>query len=221
MALDYTIRAGKKQVDPFFMYPLPGMDYTQFLIDWVRRRYGLRLRTYPHYSTICNLNDGIFRPHLPDPPDKITFNEILNVVRVDTGLDYVMYGIRRSDSMGRRLMIDKWSDDAFDTKSRLFNPIYDWTNSQVFNYMTRYRLPLLGPTEHQINGIGLEPFGLEWLRAHWPRDYQRILKVFPHAAAHADRAEEIRRETAVKRQDRLAKVRLRRSGQAADQGSAV
>ena len=88
-------------------------------------------------------------------------------------------------------------------------------------------IPIPGTDGKRSSGISLTPESMEWLRAEWPDDYKRILKVFPYAKAQADRAAILRAARAASvadaraRKNSISKIRLSGDFAEHDQGSAL
>jgi 3'-phosphoadenosine 5'-phosphosulfate sulfotransferase (PAPS reductase)/FAD synthetase len=191
--LDLAVNSGRR-VEAFFMYFLAGMDYTAHWVKFAEHRWGIRVHTFLHWNTIQWLRSGLFR-HEPLQIRKLTVRHIEDAARAASGIEWIGYGYKSRDSLHRRGMINAWPGGICPVSARgkIFAPLKDWSDNDVRAYLDRNRLPQpITDGTKRNSGIGLGPFSLEWLRAEWPDDYQRILKVFPYACAHADRAPRIR-----------------------------
>jgi hypothetical protein len=212
--LDLAVASGKR-VEAFFMFFIPGMDYTAHWTDLARRRYGIVVREYLHFGSIGMLRNGVFRSYPIDAP-AVSITDIEAKARQDSGIEWIGYGYKSVDSLERRGMIHSWPGGiCHDARGKIFAPLKDWKNRDVFAYLTRRKLPIpRGDGSTRDFGIDAMPATLAWLREHWPDDYKRILKVFPFAAAQADRAEPLRlAKEATRKQRRVEQQQQRKQRQ--------
>lgn len=195
--LDICCRAGKC-IEAFFMYFIPGMDYSDFWCRYAEQRWAIPVRRYQHWNTSYYLRHGLFREPVKAP--KVTILDIEAAVREDSGLEWIGYGYKSIDSLQRRGMMNKWVD-GINPVRKIFTPIKTWNNTDVRSYLSRRRIDIpVQINAKRSSGMDLSPQCMEWMRREWPDDYRRVLKIFPHAEAQADRAAYIRE------QDALSKV---------------
>ena len=202
--LDLCCRAGKR-VEAYFMYFLPGMDYTEHWCSYAEQRFGVKVHRVQHFITSYYLARGVFRDFVEDCP-VIKHNDVERMVRERTGIEWVGYGYKLSDGPSRRAYLTFMSDWGVRVdpetrklvysehagrceKLKRFSPIMAWKDRDVMAYLTRRRIEIPGMSNRKVNGIALLPDVLAQIRDMWPDDYRRILGVFPYAAAQADRAE--------------------------------
>lgn len=191
------------------MYFLPGLDYTAHWTDFARKRWGITVREYPHWNLSYFLRVGVFRLS-PDPRcEKLSITDIEAKAREDSGLEWIGYGYKKIDSLQRRGFLSKSWPDGINPERKCFTPIAEWNNTVVKQYLARRRIPIPGIDGKRSGGIDLSPACLAWLRAEWPDDLRRILKVFPLAARQADRAPQIE---ANEKTERAARKLTRRAG---------
>ena len=199
--LDLCVRAGK-DVEAFFMFFLPGMDYTAFWCDYAERRFDIKVHQVQHWNTSYYLRRAVFCEGRPDCPE-VGHNDVEAAVRLRTGINWVGYGYKLVDSPSRRsymTFMSAWCScgekppkcqcrprDGICSKLQRFSPIMNWTDRDVFAYLSRRRIQI-PDASRKVNGIDLLPSTLAQMREQWPADYQRILRVFPYAEGQADRA---------------------------------
>ncbi len=185
-ALDLCVRAGKA-VDAFFMYFIPGLDYTEHWCSWAERQWGIAVHRVQHWATSYYLRNGVFM--LTDPiGSKVGILDVEAYVRERTGIEWIGYGYKSIDSLQRRGMMNKW-DGGLNHKRKIFTPIKDWNDTDVRAYLSARRLPNGSLAGRRSTGISLTAESLRYMRDEWPADYRRILKVFPLAAAQIERSE--------------------------------
>lgn len=184
--MELVSRAGKR-IEPYIMSFLPGLDYTAHWVDFAWKRWRVKVREYPHPGTIEYLRSGTMARQAYDIP-VLKHTDVEMVVRQETGLRWLVYGYKRSDSIERNAMMASWPNGV-DHRRKIVAPIHRWTQRQVRAYLTVVGIPYEEPYEkRKSNGVGLAPDDMRWIKSDWPGDYRRILKVFPNAAAQIDRA---------------------------------
>jgi 3'-phosphoadenosine 5'-phosphosulfate sulfotransferase (PAPS reductase)/FAD synthetase len=213
--MDLCVRAGRR-VEAFFMYFLPGLDYTRHWVEFAQRRWSVTVREYQHWGITYYLRRGVFRAAPDDDCPKLTILDIERAARQDSGIEWIGYGYKKIDSLQRRGFLTHDWPGGINEKRKCFAPLAEWNNTEVKAYLSRRGIPCPGIDGKRSTGISLTPECLEWLRDEWPDDYRRILKVFPYASGQADRAAEIRAE----RERRKASARAARAA-LADQPGAV
>jgi 3'-phosphoadenosine 5'-phosphosulfate sulfotransferase (PAPS reductase)/FAD synthetase len=197
---------GAARVEAFFMYFLPGLDYSRVVCDYAAERWGVRVRQRQHWLLAELLRDGVFCQERPDCP-RVGITDVEAAIRLETGKRWIAIGYKKVDSLERRgMLMADWPDGINPTRGA-FAPIAEWTSADVRAYLRRQRIVLPGASStFQQFGVTLAPDALHWLRQWFPQDYERVLKVFPYAAAQADRHEQFRRAA----QDQRAALRARR-----------
>lgn len=217
--LDLCLRAGKR-VEAFFMYFLPDMDYTEHWCSYAERRFRVKVHRLQHPMLSYYLRRGVFGGAVEDCP-AVAFNDVEALARERSGMEWVGYGYKMADSPSRRSYLTFMADwgvriDPVTRKPvyapyagqceqlKRFTPILDWSDREVKAYLSRRNIMLPGMSDRKVNGIALIPSVLAQLREMWPEDYRRILRVFPEAAAQADRVDLVKSQRQTARAVRAA-----------------
>jgi len=217
--LDLCVRSGR-QVEAFLMYFVPGMDYTQYWVDYAWKRWRVKVRLYQHFTISYFLRRGVFRS-APDPSfPSSKIEDVIAKAREDSGIEWVGFGYKLIDSLQRRGWWKRFAETGCDESTHRFAPLLHWNNTEVKAYLSRRGIPCPGIDGKRSTGIALTPDCLEWLRDEWPEDYKRVLRIFPFAEAQADRAPGIREHKARERAERQASARAARLAKS-DQSGAV
>jgi phosphoadenosine phosphosulfate reductase len=180
---------GAASVEAFFMYFVPGMDYTRVICDYAAERWGVHVQQVPHWALSELLREGHFCQERPDCP-RVKVVDVEAAVRRRTGKFWIGFGYRKGESIERRAMLTADWPGGRNPQRGGFAPIADWTTRDVRAYIRRQRIAI--PSEVLASrqfGITLAPVEMHWLRRHFPADYERVLQVFPYARAQADRHE--------------------------------
>jgi len=174
-----------KHIVCFHMYFVRGLECAEIPLRQIAARYKAELLFIPHYDLCRMLKHAVYRPHLArlDRTPKVTKGDLERLARKRSGAEWIAYGERLSDSFARRLFWRKL-DGVYEQGKRC-TLIPDWLDADVQGYMVAKKFP----TPCRFGGTGassdfaLTPDVLGWLRAHHPRDYARVLRIFPGAAA--------------------------------------
>lgn len=186
---------GSDNVVGFHLEILPHLECVESTLGMVERRYGIAIHRLAHPDASDYLRFSRFRKCSPTVEDKIQRNlrwaDIEAVMRSRTGLEWIAQGHRITDSLQRRAMIQRHR--GLMKKQRRIYPIWDWKPVDVFAYIRQKRIPVPPMFGSRIDKTsGVAPGSAEcmlYLKNHHPRDYQRIVSVFPGVETLAYRDE--------------------------------
>lgn len=105
-------------------------------------------------------------------------SDIDNAVRAKYGVEYSFLGMKKADSMNRRLMLNTYQNGISSTNK--VYPLQNWTKKDVLAYIRQKQLP--APVRYSKNASGGVGFNLDcflYLRSSYPNDLAKILKAFP------------------------------------------
>lgn len=191
VTLDLCFRNFEK-VQPFFMYYVPGMDFQEGFIRKYENKYGFNCIRIPHFEVSNFMRYGTFRNADYSVPI-VSVADAYDYLRMKTGIEWIACGERISDSIVRRAMMKK--SGSIDEKRKRFFPIIYWSKSDVMKYIKAKRLIL--PAEYQKIGHSFRSLSGEdvnMVRALYPKDYEKIIRLYPMAGAAAKRMEFCRSE---------------------------
>lgn len=164
-------------------YLVRGMRCLETPFEVVCARYKAELIYVPHWDLARLLKHAVLRPHNNRasalPHMKKADSE--NLARKRSGIEWLSYGERLSDSFARRLFWRKL-DGVYDQGKRC-TLIPEWLDADINGYMTAKKLPQpcrFGDGKRSA-GFELTQPVLTWLKQHHPQDFARVLKVFPAA----------------------------------------
>lgn len=173
------------RIEAFFMYVVEGLEFQEKYLAYLERRYHIQIQRLPHFVLSGVYKDGYYRPITTQSAKigRITLADIEFKIRQLTGLEWIATGQKKIDSLERTAMLSHCN--SIDVARKRMYPIADWNNAAVFNYLKRNNVPL--PPDYAIGGASFGGrLNAEWLRGireRFPKDYQKILEVFPHAEA--------------------------------------
>ena len=182
VTLDLCTRTFRRVVC-FFMYFVPGLAVEEAVLDIGRKRYGVEVLYYPHWSVIAALKYGTYSaPHLSKDslPGDYTLNDVYNLARADSGIQLIACGIKKADSEFRRKNMT-----AFQRKD-VMCPLRDWNKLEILSYLAMHKIPVpktsKGKTE-SATGVDLSAPALCKLHDEHPDDWRKLLAWFPYAEA--------------------------------------
>lgn len=160
-----------------FMYFVRGLEHIDRYARYVKKRYPkIEFVEVPHWTLTYILRSGMYCP--PQKNRVMKLRDVCDGVCRKYGLKYVFLGMKKADSLNRRLML-KTYEPTYENKGLVY-PLADWTQKQVLTYMKMRHLPT--PIRYSLkasSGVGFNKECFEWLRDNCPEDLEKIYKVFP------------------------------------------
>ena len=162
-----------------FMYFVPHLEHIDRWVNWVQTRYPkVEFLQVPHWNLSYILRAGLYC--VPNPKVKlIKLADVVKAVRLKTGIDIALLGMKKADGMNRRLMLKGYEGESYIHNGCAY-PLADWTQKDVLAYMKQARLP--EPIRYSLKASSGTGFNIEcflWLRENYPQDLQKIYKTFP------------------------------------------
>lgn len=160
-----------------FMYFVKGLEHIERYVGYVKSRYpNIEFVQIPHWTLTYLLRGGMYCP--PQKVRVMTLKDICEGLRRRYGIQYIFLGMKKADSLNRRLML-KGYEPSYVNNGYVY-PLADWTQKMVLTYIKQRRLPQ--PVRYGMAsscGVGFNEDCFVWLREHFPQDLERIYEVFP------------------------------------------
>lgn len=162
-----------------FMYFVPNLEHIERWRRWCLAKYPkLKIEHVPHWTLSYALRGGLYC--VANPKQKLLkLQDVVKSMRIKYGIDYVFMGMKKADSMNRRMMLMRDDVEHYEIKGMCY-PLADWTQKEVKAYMRMHNLPepvLYG--KGASNGLGFNVDCFLWMREHFPEDLERIYQTFP------------------------------------------
>lgn len=164
-----------KEVVLVFMYFVKGLDHIERYLRWAESKYkNVSVIQVPHWNLTYILRSGTFC--VPNPKVKLLkLADMDKNLKLQTGIEYSFYGMKKADSLNRRLML---KDGAF-LGDKCY-PLWNWSNKEVLAYLKAKKLPEpVRYSKKSSGGVGFNPECFLYLKEHYPKDLERILQAFP------------------------------------------
>ena len=165
-----------KEIILVFMYFVPGLDHIERYLNWAKAKYpNVKIMQVPHWNLTYILRDGLYCT--PNPKVKLLkLGDVDAAIKLKTGIEYSFFGMKKADSLNRRLMMNR---DGAIIGTKVY-PLMDWSNKDVLAYMRANKLPEPVRYSNKVSGgVGFNPECFLYLKGHYPKDLERILKAFP------------------------------------------
>lgn len=169
------------------MYLCPNLEFQEETLRWYEDRYGLEIIRLPHIDVSLFLKYGTFREMDLSVPN-VSMNDVYSHVRKRTGIHWIAAGERISDSTIRRAMIKH--SGTTDAKRGRFYPVANWSKKDILTYMKMKKLKL--PKDSRELGFSFASLSgkeLSTIKRVYPKDYEKILEMYPFAEAGVERYE--------------------------------
>lgn len=168
-----------KRVVCVFMYFVQGLEHIErFLQSSLRQYENVEVLQLPHWNLSYIHRGGMYC--IADPKQKLLkLRNVIDQAREQTGITPVFLGMKKADSMNRRLMLNTY-EAAHYTNAGMAYPLATWTQKEVLAYMKQRRLPMpVRYGKNASNGVGFNLDCFLWMENNAPRDLQRMYQAFP------------------------------------------
>lgn len=165
-----------------FMYFVKDLEHINKYIRYFEARYSnVSFIQVPHWTLSYVKRSGLFC--VPNPKQKLLkLRDIVDAQKINTGIEYCFLGMKKADSMNRRLMMMQYEKNDYINQGLAY-PLADWTQKDVLAYMRMHKLP--SPVRYSIytpsGGVGFNSDCLVWMRENYPDDLRKFLDAFPFA----------------------------------------
>lgn len=182
-----------KRIIPIYKYAIPKLEFVEDNLKYYEDFFGTHIYRFPHPTVYQMLNAGvaqtpetwrIITENRPFPSRK-DYNDSSpsKIMRELEGLPdsvYTAVGIRASDSPIRRMNVKVHG--AVVHNKQTFYPIYDWLKGRLLKEFDDAGIKL--SSDYQLWNNSFDGVSYKYLveiRKHYPRDYERIKRLFPMA----------------------------------------
>lgn len=176
-----------KRVVCVYMYLVPNLEHANVYYRYAKTRYpNIEFIQVPHYGFYSYVKCGYMGCQKNPKQRQWTLADITDKIREKTGIDWVCYGFKQSDSLNRRLMLRSYKDgkEAISWKSHKFYPLSTYKNLDMLTYIAENGLkePETYGGTSQSCGAAIDSVEyLDYLKRNYPEDLEKIFAVFPHA----------------------------------------
>ncbi|MDR0763751.1 MAG: phosphoadenosine phosphosulfate reductase family protein, partial [Bacteroidales bacterium] len=140
-----------------FMYFVKGLEHIDKYLRWAETKYpNVKIIQVPHWNLTYILKYGTFC--VPNPKVKLMkLSDVDKAIRLKTGIEYSFFGMKKADSMNRRLMMNTYENGI--SKTNKIYPLSDFSNKDIISYIAAKKLP--PPVRYSKNASGGVGFNLD------------------------------------------------------------
>ena len=171
-------------VNLVFMYFVKDLEHINKYLRLAEAKYkNVTVIQVPHWTLTHTLRNGVYC----DAQPKIKLLKLADIdeaVRLKTGVNWSVFGMKKSDSLNRNLMLKTYDMEAVNWAQGKVYPLSHWKDRDVLRYIRDKGMP--APINYEgkkkSNGVGFDLTVFLWLRTNYPEDLAKILKTFPMAS---------------------------------------
>lgn len=168
----------------FYRLDYGGLEFMAARQRQYERLWGVEVHVYPHPDYIDSLRRGVLRPWTSQAAGIASagHQEMVALVRQDSGCAWVATGERLDDSYERRL---RYRDtDGVDLEHQRLRPLLHFGKRDVLSYLTQRRIPVNRDYERLGHSFeATRPGDAAWLADTYPDDFAKLCGLFPHLPA--------------------------------------
>lgn len=171
-----------KKISLCFMYFVKGLSHCDKYLNFSKSKYSnVEILQVPHFSLTNVRREGLYCN--PEPNIKIMkLSDIDQYARQKTGSNWSFYGMKKSDGLNRRLMLNGYGEIPVNTGTQKAYPIADFKNQDVLRYIKTNKLPTpVVYGQKQSNSVGFNIECLLWMQKNEPKDLETFFQRFPKA----------------------------------------
>jgi len=182
VVLDLALKVyGKKNIVPFHMNFIPGLDIVKDLLDYPIKRFGLKEvkqifseHFFRAYKYGCYGWDQYNKEEIPI----VTRKKIFETVATETKITTMILGVKKIDSM-----IVARSIDLNRSYGGSVYPIYGWKTTEIFAYLKANQIDIPALYYKGVRGVGVDDASVLFMQNNYPQDLDRIERFFPFVRA--------------------------------------
>lgn len=182
---------------PFYLWSVPDLEFVEDNLRYYENFFGARIHRLPHPRCYRMLRQNVFQPPINNIVTQcaqlpaFTYDQQEKWFREELGLPetvYVAAGVRSADSMTRRIAINRYG--PINHAKKKFYPVWDWKKDRMLEEFVHSGVKL--SCDYRVFGRSFDGINAQFLgpmKQHFPRDYERVLKLFPLAEVELKRWE--------------------------------
>jgi len=181
---------GKIDVVPFYMEFIPRLEFVEVALEYYERFFGVKILRVPNPNMYIALSCSVFQT--PERNDFICEHGIpyfghedmrdfiCESLKLPIKKTFCAIGTKAADNVVRRAQFK--TQGAINYSTQTFYPVWDWSIDRMINEFKKAKVKL--PFDYRIFGRtfdGIDFRFIEPIRRHFPRDWQKILDMYPLA----------------------------------------
>ena len=161
-----------------FMYFVKDLEHINRFIDYSKKLYpNATFVQIPHWNLTKIHKYGLYCQ--PRNVRQLKFGDVINVMKLKTGIEYAFIGEKKADNMTRNIKLRQYELEAIAPTKNVY-PLSLWKDKDVLDYIKRNKLPK--PIQYgnkRSNGVNFDVDVYVYLRKYYPDDLRKILNAYP------------------------------------------
>lgn len=181
--LDLAMKYFKKVI-PVYMYFVKDLEHIERKIKQFESFYNIKIEQVPHWTLSYYYESGYFRfdSNKAEKTEIVKIIDIENYLKQKFNCDWILNGMRKSDSIFRALMFKTYKLGAICEVSKRAHPLVDWKTKDISFYIKYHKLPKpIFYGDFKVSGLDINKRTLQIVKENYYEDYLKILKEFPFA----------------------------------------
>lgn len=191
------------EIVPFYLYLVPGLEFVEESIAYYEKVFGTHIIQLPQPSLYGMMSNLVFSSppigdlYLNSDIPSFTYEDLRTLLAEaldwNPGSTWYATGVRANDSLNRWGAIKRFG--AIYEKTHKFFPIYDWNKKRLYDEIKASGIKL--PVDYRMFGRSFDGIDYRFLvkiKKYYPRDYEKILTLFPFADMEIYRREKFGHE---------------------------
>lgn len=174
-----------KEVICVYMYFVKDLEHINRYINQAKAKHpNVVFLEVPHWNLTYVLRNGMYcRPQKGVKLMKL--RDVIDNIRLKTGVDWVFLGMKQSDNMNRRIMLrtTEYENEAINSKTQIAYPLSKWSNKDALAYcrQKRFPSPIAYARNKKSQGLTFDVDVFLYLRENFPKDLEKIYATFPQS----------------------------------------
>lgn len=186
IALLHLLSQRFKRVHCVYMYVVKDLHHMNKYIKWAELTYpNCDFVQVPHYALASYIKTGFMGIKKNSKQKLYSLADVTERARINSGIEWAVFGFKQSDSMNRRLMLRTYENNIINSKTKKIYPLSEWKNKDVLKFISINKLikPIDYGTKAQSQGNSLDDLNfLLWCKKNYPKDLEKIIQTFPETA---------------------------------------
>lgn len=167
----------------YYQYMLPESDYEADRMALAKERYkNCSFISIPSWVLFEYLRTGVFCDEgmSKDGWPEYKAKDVTRIVQEATGIKLVLTGMRKTDNFTRRVSLDKDGE-----KRNVYHPVKDWNKHEILAYLVSAGIPVPQIKSALGNSFDItcHSSSVLWLKENFPRDFEKMRRLFPYIEA--------------------------------------
>lgn len=171
-----------KKIVCVYLYVVKDLEHINRYCVYARNKYpGVEFLQMPHFALLSYIKSGYMGCVQNEKQRVYSLSQLVEMARERTGIEWVGFGMKKTDGLNRRLMLQRYELQGICEKTKKFYPLSIYKNGDILSYIEDKGL--IKPERYgkgQSSGTAIDDINyLLFLRENFSNDLRRVVKEFP------------------------------------------